>query len=338
MLKGSSESDSSVDSYSESMDDLKSPPTVDLTDRVDATVDHIDLTVGDSDSSDGENKPRAKSRCPPRRRKVIITIDSGSDSDDSGSDSDDSLLPPAAFPPRSRDKATPPRVAAMPSRVNPTTPQTPMSLVDSLAEQPTLFGTPRDQSNLKNIRNMLDEFLSYQLENEPSADWTTKESWEAKSGGDPLGYLMANFCTWAVWKKNNTLSLLTLHSRVLRDIYSEVTQRYVGWTTVTQGGKGLELLRQQSAVYRDTTKMLNRVCIGRTSDIKRANPLYEVDISRFRSCMPPTVIGARDMSLMYAIFESAARGKSFTDVVVLTTQPYYNPVDSRWTLTYPAAK
>ena len=226
----------------------------------------------------------------------------------------------------------------MPSRVNPTTPQTPMSLVDSLAEQPTLFGTPRDQSNLKNIRNMLDEFLSYQLENEPSADWTTKESWEAKSGGDPLGYLMANFCTWAVWKKNNTLSLLTLHSRVLRDIYSEVTQRYVGWTTVTQGGKGLELLRQQSAVYRDTTKMLNRVCIGRTSDIKRANPLYKVDISRFRSCMPPTVIGARDMSLMYAIFESAARGKSFTDVVVLTTQPYYNPVDSRWTLTYPAAK
>ena len=36
--------------------------------------------------------------------------------------------------------------------------------------------------------------------------------------------------------------------------------------------------------------------------------------------MPPTVISAHDMSVMQAVFESAARGKSFTgDVVALTT-------------------
>ena len=85
---------------------------------------------------------------------------------------------------------------------------TPMAMVEQMMEEPVAFQTRLDKRSARNIKKMVDDFIAFQAEEDPTKDWTTrKQAWEDKNKG-LLGCIMATFATWLGCLEKGTLPLL----------------------------------------------------------------------------------------------------------------------------------
>ena len=184
------------------------------------------------------------------------------------------------------------------------------------------------------MHNMINEFIAYQTQQDPTQDWSSNKTWEAT--GDPMGRFLAIFSFWAVWKKVPTLSLLTLQAKDIRYAYEDLYRRFPHWTTHRSPAEGINFLKNRSPVYRDALNNLCRIFVNRTADIQRAHPLFLSDCRRFRECMAPTPTGYRNVALIYTLHESGARGIAFTEAFM--EDPRYDHSTHRWTIYYEAQK
>ena len=223
--------------------------------------------------------------------------------------------------------------AAAMARTSPVA-QNPTEMLQRLQETPTAYGTRRDKQAHNRMENIVNEFLAYQAKQDSTRDWTTKEAWEDTNDG--MGCFLAAFILWAMWKRRPTLGYLTLMAKDMKAAYTEARKRFPGWCELVDPAEGVQYVKKRSVAYTTALKSLNRIFIGRTADVKRANPMFLSDIRRFRDCMTPNPAGFRNVALLYVMHETGARGIAFTRGG--TGSPRYNPRTQRYTVYYKAQK
>ena len=210
----------------------------------------------------------------------------------------------------------------------------PTQMLQVIQGNQTAYLNHKDKVAYNRLENMVDEFLAYQTEQDPTKDWSDCKSWEDTNDG--MGCFLSTYLLWAMWKKSSTLGYLTLMAHDMRSAYSEARRRFPSWCDIVNPSQGLQYVKERSVAYTATLKSIKRILIGRLIDVKRANAMFLSDIRRFRDCMPPTATGFRDVALLYTMYETGARGITFTKC--FPHEPHYDAETKTYTIYYQAHK
>ena len=235
-----------------------------------------------------------------------------------------------------RDVAAEAAAVAAAAAMARTTPvaHTPMQMVQELQQNRVAYGTRKDKHNHNRMVRIVDEFLAFQTEQDPTKDWSDGNSWGDANNG--FGCFFSAFLLWAMWKRVPTLGYLCIMAHDMKAAYIEIRDRFPGWSSHANPSRGLQELKDHSSAFTATLKSIKRIFIGKIVDVKRANPMFLSDIRRFRECMSPTPVGFRNVALLYTMHESGARGITFTKSFAL--QPHYDEEEKRYTIYYRAHK